>query len=60
MAAKGYKNANAMNSKGGYQEPFAVTIPISYHRNGHYVRPHKVAFNYPNFKKDVHPKCSVL
>ncbi len=60
MAAKGYKNANVMNSKGGYQKPFAIIVPILDHRDGHYVRPNKVTFNYPNFKKNVHPKCSIL
>jgi hypothetical protein len=60
MAAKGYKNANVMNSKGGYQEPFVVTVSNFYHKNGHYVRRNKVALNYLNFKKDVHPKFSIL
>jgi hypothetical protein len=27
--------------------------PILDHEDGHYVRPNKVAFKYPNFKKDV-------
>jgi hypothetical protein len=49
-----------MNSKGGYKQPFVITVPILDHRDGHYVRPNKVALNYPNFKKDVHPKCSIL
>jgi len=60
MATKGYKNANAMNSKGGYREPFTIIVTFFDHRNGHYVRPNKVAFNYRNFKKDVYPKCSIL
>jgi len=59
MVVKRYKIANAMNSKGGYWEPFAITISILDHRDGHYVRPKKEAFNYPNFKKDIHPKCSI-
>jgi len=60
MAAKGYKNANVMNSKGGYRKPFVVIVPILDHKNGHYVKPNKVALNYLNFKKNVHPKFSIL
>jgi len=60
MAGKGYKSANAMNSKGGHWEPFAIIVLVLDHRDGHYVRPNKVALNYLNFKKDVHPKCSIL
>jgi hypothetical protein len=42
-----------MHSRGGYQEPIVVTTPILDHKDGHYVRPNKVASKYPNFKKDV-------
>jgi hypothetical protein len=60
MVAKRYKSADVMNSKGGYWEPFVVTTPIFNNRDGHYVKPNMVAFKYPNFKKDVHPECSIL
>jgi hypothetical protein len=53
MVAKRYKNVNATNPRGGYQKPFVVTIPILVHGDGHYVKPNKVAFKYPDFKKDV-------
>ncbi len=59
MVVKRYKNADVMNSKGRYQEPFAIITPILDHKNGHYVRPNKVAFKYPNFKKDVNPDAHV-
>jgi hypothetical protein len=53
MVPKRYTNVNVMNSKGRYQEPFAVTTLILDHKYGHYVRPNMVALKYPNFKKDV-------
>jgi len=53
MVAGGCKSANAMYSKRGYQEPIIVIALILDHRNGHYVRPNRVALQYPNFKKDV-------
>jgi hypothetical protein len=45
MAIRGYKNANAMNPRRGYQEPSIITAPILDHRDGHHVKPNKVAFN---------------
>jgi hypothetical protein len=47
------KIVDAMDSRGGYQEP------ILDHRIGHYVRPNKVALKYPNFKNDVDPHAHV-
>jgi hypothetical protein len=43
MAIRRYKSVNAMNPKGGYREPSTVTTLIPNHKNGHYVRPNKVA-----------------
>ncbi len=60
MVVKAYKNVDATNSEGGYWEPFAVTTLILNHRDCHYVTPNMVALKYPNFKMDVHPKCSIL
>ncbi len=64
MAMERCRNVDAMHSREGYQEPIAVTIPSLVHRNGHYVRPNKVAFKYLNFKKDVnldaHVKVLIL
>jgi hypothetical protein len=54
-----YRNVNAMNPRGGYQEPFVVTTPIFYHRYGHYIRPNKVALKYHDFKKNVNPNAHV-
>jgi len=53
MVARGCKSANAMHSKGGYQEPIVITTPILDHKDDHYVRPNIVAFKYLDFKKDV-------
>jgi hypothetical protein len=54
-----YINVNAMNPRGGYQEPFVVTTPFFYHRYGHYIRPNKVALKYRDFKKNVDPNVHV-
>jgi hypothetical protein len=59
MAIGRYINVNVVNPRRGYQEPFTITIPIFYHRYGHYVRPNKVAFNYHDFKKNVDPNAHV-
>jgi hypothetical protein len=47
------RNVDAMHSRGGYREPIAITIPSLDHKDGHYVRPNRVALKYPDFKKDV-------
>jgi hypothetical protein len=53
-----------MNPRGGCRKPFAIIVLIFDHKDGHYVKPNKVALKYPNFKKDVdpnvHAKCSIL
>jgi hypothetical protein len=59
IAVKGYRSANVMNRKIGYWEPFVVTTLIPNQKNGHYVRPNKVAFKYHDFKKDVNPNVHV-
>jgi hypothetical protein len=51
MATGGCKNVDAMHSRGGYQEPIIVIVPILDHKDGHYFRPNKVALKYPDFKK---------
>ncbi len=60
MAVGRYKSVNAMNPRGGYQKPFVVTTQIFDHKNGHYVRPNRVALKYLDLKKyvdlDVHVK----
>jgi hypothetical protein len=53
MDVGGYKNANVVNPRKGYQKPFVVITPIIDHRDGHYVRPNKVALKYLDFKRDV-------
>jgi hypothetical protein len=59
MVVGGYKSANAMQLRRGYQERMAVTTPILNHKDDHYVRPNRVAFKYPDFKKDVDPNVPV-
>jgi hypothetical protein len=59
MVVGGCKNADVMHSKGGYWKPIVVIASIFDHRNGHYVRPNRVALKYPNFKKDVNPYAHV-
>ncbi len=48
-----------MHSKGGFREPIVVTTTILDQRNGHYVRPNRVALKYLDFKKDVDPNVHV-
>jgi hypothetical protein len=48
-----YKSTDVAHPKGGYQEPITITIPIFYHKDGHYVRPNMVVLKYLDFKKDV-------
>jgi len=53
MAFEGYRSADVVHPRGGYQKLITITTPIFYHRDGHYVRPNRVAFKYFDFKKDV-------
>ncbi len=59
MTIRGCRSADVVHSIGGYQEPIVLTTPILDHRNGHYVKPNKVAFKYLDFKKDVDPYVHV-
>jgi len=59
MVDGGCRNVDSTHPRGGYQEPFVVIAPIFNHKNGHYVRPNRVGFKYPNFKKDVDPYAHV-
>jgi hypothetical protein len=59
ITIRGYKSRNVGNPRGGYQDASVITIGIPNHRNGHSMRPNKVAFKYPNFKKDVDPDTHV-
>ncbi len=45
MVVGGYKSANVVYPRGGYQKPSIVIAKISNHKNGHYVRPNRVAIN---------------
>jgi hypothetical protein len=53
MAIGGCRSVDVMHSRGGYEEPIVVTAPILDHRDGHYVRPTRVAIKYLDFKIDV-------
>jgi hypothetical protein len=60
MTIGGYKSVDVVHPRGEYQEPFVVTAPIFDHRDGgHYVRPNKVALQYPDFKKDANQDANV-
>ncbi len=59
MATRRYISVNAMNPKGGYQEPFVVIAQIPNHKDGHYGRPNMVALKYLDFKKNVNPNVHV-
>jgi hypothetical protein len=59
MAAGRYRSANATNLKTRYREPSVVTTPIPNHKDGHYVRPNRIAFKYLDFKKDIDPNSHV-
>jgi hypothetical protein len=50
MVIRRCKSVNVVPSRGGYQKPIVVTAPFIDHKNGHYVKPNRVAFKYPNFK----------
>ncbi len=54
-----YKNRNVTNPIGGYREPYVVSAQIPNHKDGHSVRPNKVAFKYLDFKKDIDPNAHV-
>jgi hypothetical protein len=55
MAIRRCKNAVTVHSKGEYREPIVIILPILNHKNGHDVKPNKVALKYPDFKKDINP-----
>jgi hypothetical protein len=55
----GYKSIDVKDPKGGHQEPFVITQEVFNHRNGHFMRPNKVAIMYLDFKKDVDPDVHV-
>ncbi len=59
MVVGRYRSADATNPRGGYQESSVVTTLILDHRDGHFVRPNRVTFKYPDFKKDVDPNAHV-
>ncbi len=53
ITTRGYKSTNFINPRGGYQKPCIVTTIIHNHKNGHFVKPNKVAVKYLDFKKDA-------
>jgi len=59
MAARGYERINATNPIGGYQIPFVVTTQILDHKDGHFIRPNRVAIKYLGFRKDVNSNAHV-
>jgi hypothetical protein len=59
MAIGRYKSADVANQRGGYWEPYVITAPILHHKDGHYVKPNKATFKYPDFKEDANPDAHV-
>jgi hypothetical protein len=59
MVVGGYKNVDAMNPQGGYQESSAITVQIFDHKNGHDVKPNRVVLKYPDLKKTANPYAHV-
>jgi hypothetical protein len=59
MVVREYKSTDAENPIRRYWKPFVVTAKVPNHKNGHFVRPNRVALKYPNFKKYVHPDVYV-
>ncbi len=53
IIARRYRNTYAKNPRGGYQKRSVINVRIFHHRNGHLLRPNKVAFKYPDFKEDA-------
>jgi len=53
IATGRYKSTIVENPIGGYQEPSIVTVKIPNHKNGHFVKPNRVAFKYLDFKRDA-------
>ncbi len=43
MVARGYKSVNVVHPREGYRKPIVITTPNLDHKNGHYVRPNRVA-----------------
>jgi hypothetical protein len=59
MVVRRCNSANVMHSRRGYRKPITITAPIFDLKDGHYVRPNRVIFKYPNFKKDANPNAHV-
>jgi len=49
MAIKRYKSVDVANLRGGYRESYVATTQTPNHRDGHFVKPNRVALKYPNF-----------
>ncbi len=59
MVVGGYKSVDVTNLRGGYWKPSVMTAQIPNHKNGDSVKPNKVAFKYPDFKKNIDPNAHV-
>jgi hypothetical protein len=57
ITIKGYISIDVENPKGGYYKPYVVITKILDHRNGHTVRPNRVALKYLDLKKNVDPNA---
>ncbi len=59
MDVGGYSSVDVVSLRGGHRKSFVVNTPILDHKDGHYVKPNRVAFKYFNFKKDADPDAHV-
>jgi hypothetical protein len=48
-----YRSIDVTNPRGGYWEPYVVTVQILDHKDGHSIKPNRVALKYHDFKKVV-------
>jgi hypothetical protein len=59
IVVKRYKSIDARNLGRRFLEPSIVIARIFDNKNGHYVRPNRVALKYPDFRKYVDPYVHV-
>jgi hypothetical protein len=59
MVTGGCKSVDAMHLRSRYHELIVVNALFFYHKDGHYVRPNKVALKYLDLKKNVDPNVHV-
>jgi hypothetical protein len=59
MVTGGYRSVHVVHPRGGYWESIDINLPILDYKNGHYVKPTRVALKYLDFKKYIDPNAHV-